>query len=166
MNKKLQRPILIVVLVRYLWRELNCVKTPQINPPIVLTFTRQGWNSTTFHLPSSCAHQIHSSHGFAVFIHLATKLYITCHMVLCFTPCNCILDYDGPSCPVSYMVLNRPRIHPVQQYPESSVELVARAGILKSLCGLGTEEEQGYRTAPPGYIGCRNSFLGIDSWAP
>ncbi len=24
---------------------------------------------------------------------------------------------------------------------------------------------QGYRTGPPGYIGWRNSFLGIDSWA-
>jgi hypothetical protein len=30
---------------------------------------------------------------------------------------------------------------------------------LKSLWGLGTEEEQGYRTGPPGYIGWRNSFL-------
>ncbi len=37
---------------------------------------------------------------------------------------------------------------------------------LKSLWGLVTEEEQGYRTGPPGYIGWRNSFLGIDSWAP
>ncbi len=31
--------------------------------------------------------------------------------------------------------------------------------------GLGTEEEEGYRTGPPGYIGWRNSFLGIDSGA-
>jgi hypothetical protein len=31
---------------------------------------------------------------------------------------------------------------------------------LKSLWGLGTEEEEGYRT------GWRNSFLGIDSGAP
>jgi hypothetical protein len=31
---------------------------------------------------------------------------------------------------------------------------------------LGTEEEEGYRTGPPGYIGWRNSFLGIDSGAP
>jgi hypothetical protein len=22
------------------------------------------------------------------------------------------------------------------------------------------------RTGPPGYIGCRNRFLGIDAWAP
>jgi hypothetical protein len=36
---------------------------------------------------------------------------------------------------------------------------------LKSLWGLGTEEEEGYRTGPPGYIGWRNSFLGIDSGA-
>ncbi len=37
---------------------------------------------------------------------------------------------------------------------------------LKSLWGLGTDEEEGYRTGPPGYIGWRNSFLGIDSGAP
>ncbi len=37
---------------------------------------------------------------------------------------------------------------------------------LKSLWGLGSEEEEGYRTGPPGYIGWRNSFLGIDSGAP
>jgi hypothetical protein len=37
---------------------------------------------------------------------------------------------------------------------------------LKSL-GLGTEYEEGYyRTCPLGYIGWRNSFLGIASWAP
>jgi hypothetical protein len=37
---------------------------------------------------------------------------------------------------------------------------------LKRLWGLGTEEEEGYRTGPPGYIGWWNSFLGIDSGAP
>ncbi len=37
---------------------------------------------------------------------------------------------------------------------------------LKSLWGLGTEEELGFRTVPPGYIGWRNSFLGIYSGAP
>ncbi len=42
----------------------------------------------------------------------------------------------------------------------------AELEFLKSLWGLGTEEEKGYRTGPPGYIGWRNSFLGIDSWAP
>ena len=31
---------------------------------------------------------------------------------------------------------------------------------------LGTKEEEGYRNGPPGYIGWRNSFLGIDSGAP
>jgi hypothetical protein len=36
---------------------------------------------------------------------------------------------------------------------------------LKSLWGLGTEEEEGYRTGPPGYINWRNSFHGIDSGA-
>jgi hypothetical protein len=37
---------------------------------------------------------------------------------------------------------------------------------LKRLWGLGTEEEEGHRTGPPGYIGWRNSILGIDSGAP
>jgi hypothetical protein len=37
---------------------------------------------------------------------------------------------------------------------------------LKGLWGLGTEEEEGNRTGPPGHIGWRNSFLGIDSGAP
>jgi hypothetical protein len=37
---------------------------------------------------------------------------------------------------------------------------------LKSLWGLGTKEEEGYRTGSPGYIGWRNSFPGIDSGAP
>jgi hypothetical protein len=37
---------------------------------------------------------------------------------------------------------------------------------LKSLWGLGTEEEEGYLTGPQGYIGWRNSFLGNDSGAP
>jgi hypothetical protein len=37
---------------------------------------------------------------------------------------------------------------------------------LKSLWEIGTEEEEGYRTGPPGYIGWWNLFLGIDSGAP
>jgi hypothetical protein len=37
---------------------------------------------------------------------------------------------------------------------------------LKSPWGLGTKEEEVYRTGPPGYIGWRNSFLGINSGAP
>jgi hypothetical protein len=37
---------------------------------------------------------------------------------------------------------------------------------LKSLWGLGTEEEEVYRTGPPGYIGWRNPFLGFDSGVP
>ncbi len=42
-----------------------------------------------------------------------------------------------------------------------------RAGVFKESMGaIGTEEEEGYRTGPPGYIGWRNSFLGIDSGAP
>jgi hypothetical protein len=37
---------------------------------------------------------------------------------------------------------------------------------LRSLWRLGIDEEEGYRTGPPGYISWRNSFLGIDSRAP
>jgi hypothetical protein len=42
----------------------------------------------------------------------------------------------------------------------------AELDFLKSLWGLGTEEEEAYRTGSPGYIGWRNSFLGVDSGAP
>ncbi len=61
---KLWRPIFITVLfLTVLWRELNCVKSPNVmqrNPSIVWPFTRQRWNSTTFsrNLPNSCKHQI------------------------------------------------------------------------------------------------------------
>jgi hypothetical protein len=44
-------------------------------------------------------------------------------------------------------------------------ESVFCAGIFKHLWRLGTEY-YGCRTGPPGYIGWRNGFLGIDSWAP
>jgi hypothetical protein len=37
---------------------------------------------------------------------------------------------------------------------------------LNNLWGLGTKQEQGCRTGPPGYTACRNGFLGIDSWTP
>jgi hypothetical protein len=46
-------------------------------------------------------------------------------------------------------------------------ETPARARIfLNNLGGLGTGKEYGCRTGPPGYIGWRNRFLEIDSWAP
>jgi hypothetical protein len=48
----------------------------------------------------------------------------------------------------------------------SLVAEVTELEFLKSLWGLGTEEEEGYRTGPPGYIGWRNSLLGNDSGAP
>jgi hypothetical protein len=47
-----------------------------------------------------------------------------------------------------------------------SPAFVARAGIFKKSIGLETGKKQGYCTDPPGYIGWRNSFFGIDSWAP
>jgi hypothetical protein len=43
---------------------------------------------------------------------------------------------------------------------------ISELEFLKSLWGLGTEEEEGYGTGLPGYICWRNSFLGIDSGAP
>jgi hypothetical protein len=57
------------------------------------------------------------------------------------------------------------------KYKKSSIplcveEFCPELEFLKSLWGLGTEEEEGYRTGPPGYIGWRNSFLGIDFGAP
>ncbi len=36
----------------------------------------------------------------------------------------------------------------------------------QSIGAIGTEQEYGCRTDPPDYIGWRNLFLGIDSWAP
>ncbi len=43
---------------------------------------------------------------------------------------------------------------------------VTELEFLKSLWGLGTKEEEGYRTGPPGYKSWQNSFLGIDYGAP
>ncbi len=37
---------------------------------------------------------------------------------------------------------------------------------LNNLQWLGTEQEQGCRTGPPGNTAWRNWFLGIVSWAP
>ncbi len=49
---------------------------------------------------------------------------------------------------------------------EDKIFIKRPTGIFKqSIWGLGTEQEQGYRTGPPDYIGWRNSFLGIESWA-
>ncbi len=50
--------------------------------------------------------------------------------------------------------------------PLVQMKLLSELEFLKSVWGLGTEEEEGYSTGPPGYIGSRNSFLGIDSGAP
>ncbi len=44
--------------------------------------------------------------------------------------------------------------------------LTAELEFFKSQWGLGTAEEEGYRTGQPDYIGWRNAFLGIDSGAP
>jgi hypothetical protein len=41
-----------------------------------------------------------------------------------------------------------------------------RAGIFKESMAARNRGGMGYRTGPPGYIGWRNSFFGIDSWAP
>ncbi len=60
--------------------------------------------------------------------------------------------------PFPFSLFTTINVHSLSQSPELE--------FLKSLWGLGTEEEEGYRTGPPGYIGWRNLFLGIDSWAP
>ena len=60
------------------------------------------------------------------------------------------------------MISGKSRQTGLKRFTNSGSELE----FLKSLWGLGTEEEEGYRTGPPGYIGWRNSFLGIDSGAP
>jgi hypothetical protein len=51
-------------------------------------------------------------------------------------------------------------------FSRSGVRRSTELEFLKRLWGLGTEEEEGYRTGPPAYIGWRNSFLGMDSGAP
>jgi hypothetical protein len=62
--------------------------------------------------------------------------------------------------------LNGPK--PALDFGKAGLEGLSRPELefLKRLWGLGTGEEEGYRTGPPGYIGWRNSFLGIDSGAP
>jgi hypothetical protein len=58
-------------------------------------------------------------------------------------------------------------LYPVYTGKISGIEVVTpELEFLKSLWGLETEEEEGYRTGPPDYIGWRNSFLRIDSGAP
>jgi hypothetical protein len=69
---------------------------------------------------------------------------------------------DGPvRQPYSYSV---PRLFKKFQHRITDQE--PELEFLKSLWGLGTQEEEGYRTGPAGYIGLRNSFLGIHSGAP
>ncbi len=45
-------------------------------------------------------------------------------------------------------------------------EIATCAGIFNNLLGPGTKQKQGSHAGPPGYIGQRNRFLGIDFWAP
>jgi hypothetical protein len=52
-----------------------------------------------------------------------------------------------------------PGLHNRAKYPRDGI-------FKKSMGAIGTEEELGDRTGPPGYIGWRNSFLGINSEAP
>ncbi len=72
-------------------------------------------------------------------------------------------------------------IRPVRQYPESIQHMreykwstnlwlllltICRAGIFKQSMRARYRGGIGFRTGPPGYIGWRNSFLGIDSRTP
>jgi hypothetical protein len=54
---------------------------------------------------------------------------------------------------------NMPRV-PYSRLQETEL------AFLRSLWGLGTEEEEVYRTGPPDYIGWQHPFLGFDSRAP
>ncbi len=59
------------------------------------------------------------------------------------------------------------RTHTVQFNSRNhGIKAAAELEFLKNLWGLGSEKEWGCRTGPPGYIGWRNSFNGICSWAP
>jgi hypothetical protein len=49
---------------------------------------------------------------------------------------------------------------------EPGINFDGRAGIFKQSMGARNRVGIGYRTGPPGYIGWRKSFLGIDSSAP
>ncbi len=62
-----------------------------------------------------------------------------------------------PSCAHIFKCLWGPGIDSKEWIPPA---YVARAGIFKESMGARN------RGGPPGYIGLRNSFLGIDSWAP
>ncbi len=58
-------------------------------------------------------------------------------------------------------------IHSLESVPGLHKRLKIRAlEFLNNESELGTEQEQSCRTGPPGYIGCRNKFLGIDSQTP
>ncbi len=72
---------------------------------------------------------------------------------------------DGPE-PVSVNILRSLGIDRRNRFLVAINVYKSDKEFLKSLWGLGTEEEWVYRTGPPGYICWRNSFLGIDSWAP
>jgi hypothetical protein len=50
-------------------------------------------------------------------------------------------------------------------YCQTTVSPVG-AGIFKKSMGARNRGGIGFRSGPPGYIGWRNSFLGINSWAP
>jgi hypothetical protein len=73
---------------------------------------------------------------------------------------HCFAEWNGTR--QKLVLTSLRKINPLHDYRILHAELE----FLKSLLGLGTEEEEGYRTGPPGYIGWRNSFLGIDSGAP
>jgi hypothetical protein len=48
-----------------------------------------------------------------------------------------------------------------------SIGIDSKESIPPGLCSLaGRYDSPIWRTGPPGYIGRRNRFLGIDSWAP
>ncbi len=70
-----------------------------------------------------------------------------------------------PDCSASFIASSTGRSTVLQLLPEWK-PCCSELEFLKRLWGLGTGEEEGYRTGPAGYIRWRNSFLGIDSGAP
>ncbi len=56
--------------------------------------------------------------------------------------------------------------HPPSRFVISCLFLTPVLEFLNNLWGPGTKQEQVSRTGPPGYIGWRNRFLGINCCAP
>ncbi len=69
----------------------------------------------------------------------------------------------GIIAPFLYLLVVKTNIKVIfPEYKKASMAILVLE-FYNNLWGLGTELEKGCRTGPPGYIGWRNRFLGIDS---